>query len=244
MKKLTGILISLALTTVFSLSSNNAFASVSCTPIYGGGETCITQGKLDVNKKVAVPGSDTKGGVLEFRDTLNFSDPRYQANLNVPFQIFVTNNDSANLASVEVTDTLPNYVTFVSVSIPHTFDANTRVLKFNLTNLGPNETRKVDLVVKVVEPSMLPNESVVCTVNQVTARSIDNQMDSDNAQFCIEKQVTVTKGGLPILPVPQKKFQAPPTGPEMLALVGLIPGALAGFALRRKSNSTFKGGDK
>lgn len=231
MKKLTGILVSLITIAVFALSSNSVFAAgVECQPIYGGGQTCITKGKIDVNKKVLKPGTN------EFVDNLNFTDPKYQVNQNVPFQIFVTNNGSATLSNVEVTDTLPSYVAFVSVSLPHTFDANTRVLKVNVANLAPNETRKIDLVVKTLDASGLPNESVVCDVNQVVGRSNDNQMDSDNSQFCIEKQVTVTKGGLPVLPVPQKKFVAPETGPEMLPLIGLIPGALAGLFLRKKTS--------
>jgi hypothetical protein len=49
-----------------------------------------------------------------------------------------------------------------------------------------------------------------------------------------------------VLPAP-KIVTTPPTGPEMLPLLGLIPGALGGLMLRKKSNkinSINKGGEK
>ncbi len=44
----------------------------------------------------------------------------------------------------------------------------------------------------------------------------------------------IIKGGFPVYPAPVMN-QTPATGPEMLPLLGMIPTALAGFALRRKS---------
>ncbi len=44
---------------------------------------------------------------------------------------------------------------------------------------------------------------------------------------------SMTKGGQPVYPAPQSEV-APNTGPEALALVGLIPTALGGLLLRRK----------
>lgn len=45
---------------------------------------------------------------------------------------------------------------------------------------------------------------------------------------------TTTKGGLPIHP-PTKATTTPPTGPMDIALLGLIPSAISGFILRRKT---------
>lgn len=42
-----------------------------------------------------------------------------------------------------------------------------------------------------------------------------------------------TKGGLPVYS-PSTTSQTPPTGPEALSLLGLIPAAAAGFWLRKK----------
>ncbi len=46
----------------------------------------------------------------------------------------------------------------------------------------------------------------------------------------------MTKGGQPVYPAPQSEV-APNTGPEALALVGLIPTALGGLLLRRKAKN-------
>lgn len=231
MKKL---LISLLIAGSIFASSSTAFASTNCQPIYGGGQTCISQGNLVINKMVQNPQSGA------FQDNLGFNDPRFNGNQNVTFQIQVTNNGDATLSTVNVTDTLPQYVTFVSG--PGSFDANTKILKFTLNNLGAGETRTFTLVAKTVDSSKLPSDqSVVCTVNQVSATS-DTNMASDNSQFCIEKPATTTKGGLPIYPAPVM-VKTPPTGPEMLPLIGLIPGGIGGLLLRKKSKK-IEGGEK
>src|SRR6266446_5435211 len=43
---------------VFAISllfTSNAFADVVCQPVYGGGQTCVTTGNVQVNKKVQNP---------------------------------------------------------------------------------------------------------------------------------------------------------------------------------------------
>lgn len=229
MKKLTGILVSLVLATVFALSSNSVFASgVECQPIYGGGQTCIGQGDLTINKMVQNPQT---GG---FVDSLSVTDPRFSPDQNITFQISVANPGNAILSQVTITDTFPAFVNFVSG--PGNFNNSTRQLVFQISDLKPGETRTFTVVGKIATSGSLPsNQAITCDVNQSLATA-NGKTAQDNSQFCIEKQVTVTKGGLPILPVPQKQFQAPPTGPEMLPLIGLIPAGLGGFMLRRKTN--------
>jgi hypothetical protein len=74
---------------------------------------------------------------------------------------------------------------------------------------------------------------VNCVVNQAKATSGKNS-SSDISQVCIQNSVPTTKGGLPVYPAPNMS-QTPATGPEMLPLLGLIPGALGGLILRRKA---------
>jgi hypothetical protein len=71
-------------------------------------------------------------------------------------------------------------------------------------------------------------------VNQASA-TVGKEKSTDNSQFCVEKSVATTKGGLPVYPAPAMS-QTPATGPEMLPLLGLIPGALGGLILRRKAS--------
>ncbi len=63
-------------------------------------------------------------------------------------------------------------------------------------------------------------------VNQSFASANDINVQ-DNAQLCIQKT-------LPVFPAPTAKT-TPKTGPEALALIGLIPSAIAGLVLRKRS---------
>ena len=214
------------------LFTNVADASVTCTPIYGGGETCVSKGEIDIEKKINHPDA-SKGGTENFVDNLSITDARFHAGDQITFKLTVTNTGDSTLETVEVKDVLPSYVTFVSG--PGNFDPNTKTLKYTLKNLKAKESRTNDLVVKVVAENDLPIQNgEVWAVNQSFV-SADSMSDQDNATFCIEKKKVVTKGGLPVKPAPPVT-QAPPTGPEMAALFALIPAGLSGLILRRKAN--------
>lgn len=215
-------------------SSGASFADVSCQPIYGGGQNCITIGKIVVNKTVQNPQTG------QFVDNLGTNDPKHSPNQNVTFQISITNTGSTTVPQVVVKDILPGHVTFVSG--PGNFDNNTKTLTFLIFNLNPNETRNFTLQAKVVDINQLPaSENITCVVNQAIITATDTSASQDNSQFCIQKPQVTTKGGLPILP-PPKVPVTPPTGAEMLGLIGLIPAGLSGWFLRRKSQIT--GGKK
>ncbi|MEK7573264.1 MAG: DUF11 domain-containing protein [Patescibacteria group bacterium] len=229
MKKL--LLISL-MTGIMSLSSAGITnADTSCQPIYGGGETCVQVGNLSVNKTVKNPSTGA------FVDNLNINDPKYSPTSAVDFQITVTNTGSGNISSIEVKDTLPSYVTFVSG--PGSFDGNTKVLTFTVNNLGAGQSQTFNVSAKVVDQGSLPaDQGVTCVVNQASATSNDNKQSSDNSQFCIEKPTQpapTTKGGLKVFPAP-KVVSTPATGPEMLPLIGLIPSGVLGLFLRKKTS--------
>ena len=217
---------------------NTASASVTCTPIYGGGETCVTKGELDIEKKINHPDA-SKGGIENFVDNLSITDPRFHSGDQITFKLTVTNTGDAMLNTVEVKDILPSYVTFVAG--PGNFDSNSKTLTYTLKDLKAKESRTNILTVKVVDDASLP-EGTACSVNQSFVSS-EGMSDQDNSQFCVEKKAQVTKGGLPVKPAPPVT-QAPPTGPEMWALVGLIPAGLGGLLLRRKSMKLKFGGDK
>ena len=214
------------------LFANVAQASVTCTPIYGGGETCISKGEIDIEKKVNHPDA-SKGGTENFVDNLSITDSKFHAGDQITFKLTVTNTGDDTLNTVEVKDILPSYVTFVSG--PGNFDPNTKTLTYTLKDLKAKESRTNDLVVKVVQEADLPVQNGdVCAVNQSFVQA-NGMSDQDNVTFCIEKKKMVTKGGLPVKPAPVVT-QAPPTGPEMAALFALIPAGLSGLILRRKTN--------
>lgn len=226
---IAGITLSLFLAS----GSYASYGSEACQPIYGGGQTCVTTGKILIDKKVLHPTQKTKGGILStFVDNLSINDPKYSPLQTVGFQLTVTNTGDSTLSEVKVTDIFPAYLNFVAG--PGNFDAAARTLTFNIVNLNPNESRKFNIETKVVAPDSLPSgQGVVCVVNQAGAL-FDNQESKDNSQFCIERKVTA-KGGLPVVDAPKGMTKTPATGPEMLPLIGLIPAGAAGFYLRRRS---------
>jgi len=230
----TGLFLATAISHAQTYSSN-------CQPIYGGGETCIQIGKVLIDKKVLHPTTNTtKGGnTNQFVDNLGINDPKYAPEQMVTFTLTITNTGNSAVTNVKVEDTLPQYVT--KITGKGTFDSNTRIYAETIDKLEANESKTITLMATVVSASQLPAEQgITCVVNQVRATA-GNSTSEDNAQFCIEKTVLTakdvpfeTKGGLKVYP-PVTSKQTPPTGPEMWALVGLIPSGLAGFALRKKA---------
>ncbi|MDP3988091.1 MAG: hypothetical protein Q8P80_03010 [Candidatus Levybacteria bacterium] len=210
-----------------------ASADASCQPIYGGGQTCVQKGAVVINKKVQNPQNGN------FADSLSINDPKFGPDQTVNFQITLTNTGGTMISQTTVKDIFPQFVSFASG--PGNFDGNSNTLSFTVDNLNPNESRTFSVSGKVVSTGTLPvNQGTACVVNQALAHTNDGQDSTDNSQFCIENKVvptqipTTTKGGLKVLQ-PQPVTTTPSTGPEMLPLIGLIPTALAGLFLRKRS---------
>jgi len=198
-------------------------ADVSCQTIYGGGQTCV-ETDLAVDKKIHNPAKNSS------TDSVALSEKSFVNGEIVTFEIFVTNNTGRDLAKVEVRDKFPDFVNFESG--PGNFDQNTKTLTYVINNLKAGAQDKATVVGRVTEPTNITSGSV-CVVNQATASAPNTQDGHDNVTFCIGKD-GVTKGGLTVQAPPAIK-ETPPTGPEMLALFGLIPAGLSGILLRRKS---------
>lgn len=208
-------------------SYGNTGYGTPCEPIYGGGEVCISKGQILINKTVKNPSTGA------FVDNLSLSsDPKYSAGQVVEFQLTLTNTGKETLNEVTVVDTFPSYLTFEGGN--GTFDSNTKILTFKVGDLKAGESRVYTVKGKVVDVSSLPaDQAVTCVVNQVKAKSSENE-SSDVSQFCIEKVITTTKGGNTVMSAPAIT-QTPSTGAGSLALIGLIPTALGGLFLKRRS---------
>jgi|SRR5581483_2322885 len=191
-------------------------SGVPCTQIYGGN---CQPGTVTITKTVQDP--QTK----QFVNNLGANDDKFTPGSTVTFHIDVTNNGNTNLSSVQVVDTLPQYLSFVSG--PGSYDANTRTLTDTIGTLNANQTQELTVVGKLATTSSLPgNQGTLCLVNQATATQNGSTVMS-TSQFCV---------ALPTLSAPQRVTTAPPTGPEALPLLGLIPTALAGLGLRKKAS--------
>lgn len=245
MKKLLPIVIAGAL---YMVTASQAVAAgdtaTNCQPIYGGGQTCVQVGNIVLDKKVQNPSSNV------YVDHLGVNDPKYSPDGTVSFKIVVKNTGSETLSKVTVKDTLPQYVSFVSG--PGNYDSKNNVLNFELSDLKANESREYTIVGKIASVGNLPkDQGITCVVNQAQATAND-QSATDNSQFCVQKQVlgstpttqtttststsvpTTTKGGLKIFPAPSVTT-TPSTGPELLALAGLLPTGALGFFIRKKA---------
>lgn len=222
---------------IATLFTGNAQAAI-CQPVYGG-QTCIPSVNIMLNKMVQNPQTN------QFVENLGLNDPKFAPDQTANFQVTVTNTGEQNLGQIILKDTLPQFIDFVSGA--GSFDANTKVLTFEVDNLGPNDSRTFVITGRVVKTENLPaNQGVTCVINQINAvvTTSNNLTVSDNAQLCIEKPAPIqsgptptpieTKGGLKVFPAPVVK-KTPPTGPELLTLIGLIPTGLAGIFLRKKA---------
>lgn len=207
-----------------------ASADTVCQPIYGGGVSCPQVGNIAINKQINNPQTTNV-----FVENLDVNNPRFSPDQIVRFKITVTNNGNASLSNITVKDIFPEFVLFVAGA--GSFDSNTKTLSFNVGSLNAGASQSFDLTAKVVAANQIPSDkNIICVINQAIA-TVNSQTSQDNVQFCIEKKVEQpieTKGGLKVFPTPAVTV-TPPTGPEMLPLLGLLPTGLFGFLLRKKA---------
>lgn len=196
---------------------------------YGGKEE---NASIMVDKLIAVP-QDDKGKVkYTYVDNLSSSDYKFRAGSYLWFKIKVKNTSNRFLTNVMVEDTFPQFLEVFPNG--YSYDANSRKLSLNLGSLEAGQTKEVTLKARVLPQPQLPSDKgLFCLINNVKVWS-GNVSDSDNAQFCVEKQVmgTTTKGGY----VPTKEI--PSTGAELPILLSLA-GSLGyvGTRLRRFGRS-------
>lgn len=212
--------------------TTGTYGEVICQPQYGGNN--CEDVELLIDKKVAEPNSASKGGSLTYKDNLGVNDTKYAAGQKVTFQLVVKNTSNKELRNVTVKDVLPQYLTLnTAENKDWTYNGSTRTASRNVDRLNAGESKTFTLVAQVVTEDKLPaDQDITCLINQSFATS-GNVTVQDNAQVCVTKKVT-TKGGLPVHPEP-KTTTTPQTGPEALALIGLLPAGLSGFYLRKRA---------
>lgn len=228
MKKLFSFLLT---ATLFLSAAQVAAAGgqSSCQIVYGGGEVCQEQIKFTINKLVQKPND----GYVE---NLNVNDPRYGANQNVNFKIVIENTGDKDIANLNVVDTFPSLLTFVSGA--GTPNADGSQINFTVGKLQAGKIVEYVLTAKTAAADKLPTDkNITCVTNNVKATSTDGSVATDNSQVCIEKSgtPTTTTGTPQVFEKPNVKT-VPATGPELAALLALIPTGLAGFYIRRKAN--------
>jgi uncharacterized repeat protein (TIGR01451 family) len=238
MQKLFSFL-TLAILTL-ALSGGFSQALADCQTLYGGGQTCTTNYSFTVNKMVQVPGKGGGGYV----NNLSINDAKYSPSQNVNFEVVVTNTGSQVIPTINVTDTFPQFLTFVSGIGNYNQSNNT--LNFTVSNLNPGQNVTYILTAKTADSNLLPaDQGVICMSNQIVGVDNNGVANSSASQFCVQK--SVLGASQPQVFTAPKIVNTPATGPEMLPLLALLPGGLGGLMLRKKSNkmtSIHKGGEK
>lgn len=174
------------------------FAPTTASAQYVTNVTTSAPGQISINKMVQNPTNN------QFVDNLNMSDTHFLAGQNVTFRLQVTNKGGSDLNNILVTDTLPDFIDFVSG--PGSFDAGSKTLTFSIDKLGPSQSKDFDLITRVKPQNQLPNNQVTCLTNLGQARA-DQLFSQDTAVFCIENQV--------LAPVQE----LPKTGPSKAGLI-------------------------
>jgi uncharacterized repeat protein (TIGR01451 family) len=222
------ILISLFFTLILSFAlagQAQAATGTNCTSSYGGGykttESCTT---ITIDKKVQKPGTK------DFVDGLSENDPKYQENQEVLFKIVILNTGANKLTDVVVTDTLPQFVTFVAG--PGSYDKGTNKLTFTIPSLESGQSQTMEVKTKIVDNVSFPEKGFTCVTNYVRATEKNGASADDSTLFCIERPLKVHQ------PVPVK--QTPPTGPLDAALPLLMAMGGAGAFLTRKTRLIIK----
>jgi uncharacterized repeat protein (TIGR01451 family) len=206
-------------------------AYADCQALYGGGQTC-TNYSFSLQKLVQIPGQSN------FVNNLSINDPRYSLSQTVNFEIVVTNTGSNNISSVTIVDTFPQFVSFVAG--PGSFNNSNNTLTFVVSNLNVGQSQTINLSGKIASTNV--PQGITCVVNQAAGTDNNGDTNTASSQLCITNVPNVTPAPV-ILPVTKIKT-TPPTGPEMLPIIGLIPAVLSGLYLRKKSKHNIEGGEK
>lgn len=236
-----------------------------CSPLFNGGPTCQQSDLVSLNKKILSPKvAANKETILndnDFVENVTQKDTQYTPGTPTAFRLYVANKTKRELKDVVVSDVFPqNFLTFVTG--PGNFDVKTHTFSTKVT-LKANETKKITIqVLTASSDEITRNNSPLCTINVATA-VVNNKTSQDNSMLCVDlgqgsissntsqfptqpqtptpttkPNPPLTKGGLPVVsPIAQDQMKkAPPTGPEALILVGLLPAGLLGHLLRKKSS--------
>ncbi len=227
MKKLFAIAAAtlIALTTA---SAAYAGGTSNCQIIYGGGQVCQKNLKFTINKLVQKPG---KGGG-DFVENLTINDPRFAPGQSVQFKIVVENTGDTDITNLNVVDTFPQFVTFMS-GVGNASAGNTQDT-FVVGSLPKGKKAEFVITAKIADAANLPSDqTITCVTNNVVATAQDGSQGSDNAQLCIEKPIVNVQPTPQILEKPFVK-NIPSTGPETDVLFGLVSTGALGYFLKRK----------
>lgn len=192
--------------------ANKAEAAVRCETQYGGDETCLRTGELQIDKEIFDTDNEN------YVDNLGFRGKTFSSNEEITFKFTVKNVGDETLFNIKVTDDLPSYLFWIDG-----FEG-----EYSIDKLNPGDSDERTFKARVVAESQLPaDKSLVCTVNTAEVNEDGGEHDRDTAQFCIGKKVL----GVSTLPK---------TGSNFLLIVGILTiiSGTTGFVILRAIRNT------
>jgi uncharacterized repeat protein (TIGR01451 family) len=151
-----------------------------CNTSYGsyGNSTNCQPSDLTINKQVYNP----VGKV--YVENMTTTDHTFKPGTEVTFRLTIKNGSGETFNPVNVRDTLPPYLEFVSG--PGTYNKDTRELEFKLENMIAGESRTVEILTRVVAAEQFPTGKSLFCVTNIGNVSALNRRDSDTAQVCLQ----------------------------------------------------------
>jgi len=168
-RKFAQTLVVTSLFTAFLLAADSSFAAVRCETIYGGGETCVKTGELQITKEVWNAQS------AAYVDNLDITSYKYTIGESIVFRLRIKNVGDETFDKVHVVDHLPGYLELTDGS-----------LDFYIDDLNVDETIERTITAKVI--SLPDDKTTICVVNSAEVQSGDER-DSDTSSVCLEKKV-------------------------------------------------------
>ncbi len=156
-----------------ALSFGVSLAAERCETLYGGGETCVRTGELQIDKEIWDPQND------HYVDNLGVTSYKFGTAEEIKFSLIVKNVGDETLEDIKVVDELPEYLFFTNGSDD----------TYYIDHLNPGDSEEIIVYAQVKAESQLPaDKSLVCVVNVGEAWA-DDEHDRDTAQLCITKKV-------------------------------------------------------
>ncbi len=252
------ILFSLSSGVAFAAYTNDT----NCQPIYGGGETCEPGVNISIDKKVVNPATGQEVDNLSINDPKFKPGQEIRFNIYVTntgtdelddiaitdtmaeFTTFTSSNINFDIDG----RTLTSEIGSLMPGVTKVFQVKGTIL--NAEDLPEDQGIICDVNTVAVEVNDLSDEdsagfciqkdvlTITTPGNPTTSKTITNPgITKGGGQMPATVPVVIpptTKGGQPVYQAP-KTVETPKTGPELFSLLGLIPTALGGHFLRKKS---------
>ena len=254
----------LALTIIMLAATSKAYGQTPsiCPPLYNGGAVCQEAKDFRIDKKVQNPKDGSyideisqnetlvaPEHTMIFRIVLTNKTDKKLSNISVTdtlpdFVEFVNSDGKTKQNKKQLTYTI------ATLEAKKTNTMNIEVKVAGKTLLPQDSpvcvANQVEAKMGIFSAQVAkdfvtfcvdPNAQVTSFPISQTQPSFPGQTKGGQVAPTTTPQPTVpstTKGGQTVYPIPNTN-QSPSTGPELFALIGLLPAALGGFILRRKS---------